>query len=72
MFFIFRTEPKAKIGGATKETAMLVEVVEVERGNYRPEIVTTGSVVPSKDIILSPRVSGEVMEISSNFTPGGL
>lgn len=71
MFFIFRTEPKAKIGGATKETAMLVEVVEVERGNYRPEIVTTGSVVPSKDIILSPRVSGEVMEISSSFTPGG-
>jgi RND family efflux transporter MFP subunit len=71
VFVIFRTEPKAKIGGATKQTAMLVDVVEVERGNYRPEIVTTGTVIPAKDIVLSPRVSGEVMEISSNFTPGG-
>ena len=71
VFIIFRTEPTAKRGGATKETAMLVDVVEVERGNYRPEVVTTGSVMPSKDIILSPRVSGEVIAVSPNFTPGG-
>ena len=68
---IFQTEPTAKRGGATKETAMLVDVVSVERGNYRPLIITTGSVIPSKDIILSPRVSGEVIAVSSNFTPGG-
>ncbi|MCG6186745.1 efflux RND transporter periplasmic adaptor subunit [Maribellus maritimus] len=70
-FVIFRTEPTAKIGGATKETAMLVDVVRVTRGNYEPTIVTTGTVVPSKDISLSPRVSGEVVYISENFTPGG-
>ncbi|MGM0621522.1 MAG: efflux RND transporter periplasmic adaptor subunit, partial [Bacteroidota bacterium] len=71
VFVIFRTEPTAQRGGATKETAMLVDVIEVERGNYRPTIISTGSVMPSKDIVLSPRVSGEVMEISPNFTPGG-
>lgn len=68
---IFQTEPTAKRGGATKETAMLVDVVTVNRGNYRPTIITTGSVRPSKDIILSPRVSGEVIAVSPNFTPGG-
>ncbi|WP_073166053.1 efflux RND transporter periplasmic adaptor subunit [Tangfeifania diversioriginum] len=71
VFIIFRTEPKAQRGGATKETAMLVDVVTVNRGNFSPTIVTTGTVVPSKDILLSPRISGEVMEISSGFTPGG-
>ena len=68
---IFQTEPTAKRGGATKETAMLVDVVSVEPGNYHPTIITTGSVMPSKDIILSPRVNGEVMQISPNFTLGG-
>jgi RND family efflux transporter MFP subunit len=71
VFFIFRTEPKAKIGGATKETAMLVDVVEVKRENYHPTIISTGSVMPSKDIVLSPRGSGEVITVSPNFTPGG-
>ena len=70
-FVIFSTEPKAKRGGATKETAMLVNVVEAVRGNYRPTIVTTGTVVPAKDIVLSPRVSGEIIGRSDNFTPGG-
>lgn len=69
--FIFQTEPTAKRGGATKETAMLVDVVTVNRGDYRPTIITTGSVRPSKDIILSARVSGEVIAVSPNFTPGG-
>jgi RND family efflux transporter MFP subunit len=71
VFIIFRTEPKAQRSGATKETAMLVEVDTVKRGNFRPTIITTGTVMPSKDIFLSPRVSGEVIAISSNFTPGG-
>ena len=71
VFIIFRTEPKARRGGATKETAMLVDVVTVNRGNFSPTIVTTGTVVPSKDILLSPRISGEVMGIFPGFIPGG-
>jgi len=70
-FVVFSTEPKAKRGGATKETAMLVNAMETERGNYKPTIVTTGTVVPAKDIVLSPRVSGEIISRSENFTPGG-
>ncbi|QIA08060.1 efflux RND transporter periplasmic adaptor subunit [Draconibacterium halophilum] len=68
---IFSTEPTAKRGGATKETAMLVDVVQVTRGNYRPTIITTGTVVPAKDVFLSPRVNGEIVSRSDNFTPGG-
>lgn len=67
---IFMTEPKAKRGGATKQTAMLVNVTTVKRDTFRPTIVAMGTVKPSQDIILSPRVSGEVISLSESFTPG--
>lgn len=71
-YYIYTTEPATERTTATRETAMLVEVVSVERGNYRPQIVEQGQVEPAKDIILSPRVSGEIVERSTRFRPGQL
>lgn len=68
---IFSTEPTAKRGGATRETAMLVDVEEVQVGTYHPAISAMGTVKPSQDITLSPRVSGQIVSRSSSFTPGG-
>ena len=68
---IFLTEPEAKREGATKVTAMLVEVLEAERGTFKPGINATGTVQPSQEVMLSPRVSGEIIERSMAFTPGG-
>lgn len=68
---IFSTEPTAQRQGATKKTAMLVEVVEVERQNHQPRIAATGTVEPSKDVILSPQVDGRIVELSPAFVPGG-
>lgn len=67
---IFFTEPKAQRSGAVKETAMLVDVQLVERGKFQPVIVATGTVQPSRDIMLSPRVSGEVTFQAPGFVPG--
>lgn len=68
---IFTTEPEASRSGATKETAMLVDVVSVQKGTFTPTITVTGTVQPSRDIMLGSRVSGEVIDRSENFTPGG-
>jgi RND family efflux transporter MFP subunit len=68
---IFLTEPTAQRSGATKETAMLVEVTSAERGSYQPIIVATGTVQPSKSIILSSRVSGQIVRQYPDFAPGG-
>ncbi|MBS3806188.1 MAG: efflux RND transporter periplasmic adaptor subunit [Bacteroidales bacterium] len=68
---IFSTEPTAERGGATKKTAMLVDVIEAEKGTYSPRIRAMGAVEPSKDIILSPRVGGEILRRTEAFTPGG-
>ncbi len=69
--FIFMTEPTAERSGAVRESAMLVEVTGVEPGSFIPTIQAMGTVEPSQDIDVSPRVGGEVMRVGANFTPGG-
>jgi RND family efflux transporter MFP subunit len=71
LYTIFTTEPTAKKGGATKKTAMLVDVVEVDRGSYRPQIVAQGTVEPARDIELRPQVGGKVTSVADELTPGG-
>lgn len=68
---IFLTEPSAQRSSATKRTAMLVDVTGVERGTFRPDIVAMGTVRAEQEIVLSPRVNGEIISISESFTPGG-
>lgn len=69
--FIFMTQPTAQSEGATMESAMLVEVVQVERGSYRPVIVANGNVQPVEDVMLSAQVGGQVIRRSPQFVPGG-
>ena len=69
--FIFLTQPSASRSASAKQTAMLVETTPVRRGTFQPVIVATGIVQPSKDITLSPRVSGEIVRLTEAFTPGG-
>jgi len=68
---IFSTEPTATREGATKQTAMLVEIIDAEKGNFTPTVTALGTVEAAEDIILSPRVSGEIIQRSPDFTPGG-
>ncbi|MDT0643776.1 efflux RND transporter periplasmic adaptor subunit [Zunongwangia sp. F363] len=70
-FIIFSTEPTAKSEGATRQSAMLVDVVKVEKGDYRPMIVATGTVSPVEDVMLSPLVGGQIVRRDESFTPGG-
>jgi len=68
---IFMTEPTAKREGASRETAMLVDVTPVTRGDFEPVIAATGNVQPVEDVMLSPLVGGQVIRRSPVFTPGG-
>lgn len=69
--FIFMTEPTAQSEGASKQMAMLVEVVPAEAGDFSPVLTATGTVEPVEDILLSPRVSGQVIMRAPDFVPGG-
>lgn len=72
LVLIFNTEPVVKREAAVRETAMLVEVTTAEAGAFRPTIKAMGTVIPSREIMLNPRVSGEVVEVSASFVPGGI
>ena len=69
---INRTEPAAQKINATRKSAALVETVTVRRDTYSPRLVVLGTVEPAQDILLSPRVSGQVVELSPDFVPGGM
>lgn len=68
---IFSTEPTAERTGASRETPMLVDVTTVHRDTVSPTIEAMGTVRPTQDVILSPRVSGEIIRRGDVFTPGG-
>ena len=72
VWVIFSTEPEAVRETSTKKTAMLVEVEVAEKGDFRPVIEVMGTVVPAREVMLQPRVSGRILEISPNFIPGGI
>lgn len=69
---INRTEPTAQQIEATRKSAALVETVTAERGTYSPRLVVLGTVEPAQEIVLGPRVSGQVIELSPGFVPGGM
>jgi RND family efflux transporter MFP subunit len=68
---IFSTEPEPQRETAVRQTAMLVDVTPAEAGTFRPVIQAMGSVRPAREIMLQPRVSGQVTGIAEDFTPGG-
>lgn len=72
LWVVFNTEPKAERGGATRETRMLVDVTTVSRGTHRPTIAATGTVEPARDIVLRPRVGGQVIAHAEGLEPGGI
>ena len=72
IWFIFRTEPSATRSDPARDTAMLVEVTQVDRGTFRPTITAMGTVQPAREIVLRPRVSGMVVGHAPELAPGGI
>jgi len=69
---INRTEPTAERIEATRKSAALVETITVERGTFSPILSVLGTVEPAQDVVLAPRISGQVVELSPKFVPGGM
>lgn len=73
VWFVVLTEPTATRSPDTAhETAMLVDVTTAERGDYRPTITAMGQVRAARELTLSPRVGGQIIDRATNFTPGSM
>jgi len=65
------TAPRIERQAPVKQ-ATVVEVMTVKTGDSQPLIKAMGTVVPSREITLRSRISGEIQQISPHFVPGGL
>ena len=71
VWVIYRTEPTAEQLDSKRKSSALVETVKVHRDTFSPQLSVLGTVEPVQDIVLSPRVRGQVIELSPSFVPGG-
>ncbi len=71
-YVIFSTEPTAQREAQTRKTAALVDVIDVTRGDYRPTLTVLGQVQAARDVVMRPRVSGQIINLEPAFVPGGL
>ncbi len=69
---IIQSEPVAGRESATRRSAAVVNTIVVEKGTYRPSIRSLGTVQAARDIVLNPRVSGQILEVQPVFTLGGV
>lgn len=72
VWWIYQTEPEAQQIDGKRKSAALVETITVDRNTYSPRLVVLGTVRPAQEIVLSPRVSGQVLKLSPSFLPGGM
>ena len=58
--------------GEPEKTLTLVETVRAESGSEAMVLQVLGTVVPAREVALSPEVSGRVASLSEKAVPGGL
>ncbi len=68
--YLVETAPKAR-QRKPKAKETLVEVTEVQRTDAQAVVQVMGTVVAAQEVILQPRVSGEVVRLSPKLVPGG-
>lgn len=69
---IFSTEPEPVREGATKKTAMLVDVIPLEKGTYSPTLNAVGNVVPAQELVLEAQVDGRLEALHPQLIKGGI
>ncbi|MGK2907139.1 MAG: efflux RND transporter periplasmic adaptor subunit [Desulfuromonadales bacterium] len=61
-----KANPRAKI-----RNAAIVDVRPVEFGRQTTHVSAMGTVIPQREVILKPQVSGGIIQISDKLIPGG-
>ena len=72
VYWIYMSEPVAQQTNNRRKSAALVETVIVEKKAWSPELVVLGTVRPAQEVVLSPRVRGQIQSVAEGFVPGGM
>lgn len=69
-WYLLQTGPEAK-PKKRPPSSTLVEVMTVQAAPQQTFINAMGEIIPSQEVEIKPRVSGEVLEVNPEFLPGG-
>ncbi|MHC4873723.1 MAG: efflux RND transporter periplasmic adaptor subunit [Planctomycetota bacterium] len=69
-FVFIKTKPKAKRKKSQRSTRYVV-TERLKPSDYQVKVSGMGTITPSHNINLQPRVSGQVIEVSPDFEAGG-
>lgn len=69
--YLKNSAPRTQKRPPAKPTPV-VRVETVEPSDYQIVVTAMGTVIPDREIVLKPRVSGEIVEIHPEFTEGGI
>lgn len=66
------SQPEAQQENFKRKSSALVETITAYHRTWSPSLIILGTVRPAQEIVLSPRVRGQVLNVSSSFVPGGM
>ncbi|MBN1765656.1 MAG: efflux RND transporter periplasmic adaptor subunit [Sedimentisphaerales bacterium] len=70
-YYLYKTSPKSDRTPPAPQ-ARLVDVITVQRQDVPTTINAMGTVIPAREVILKPQVSGRIIQINPELIPGGL
>jgi RND family efflux transporter MFP subunit len=50
----------------------LVQVIPVQKDDCKTKVIADGIVIPAQQVALRPQVTGQIVDISPDFVPGGI
>lgn len=68
--YLYQTKPKSK-QRPPRRSGDIVRVLQVHRSSQPITVQAMGTVLPARQTVLQPRISGEVVEVSPELIPGG-
>ncbi len=68
---LIETRPEPKRAQATQR-GVLVETIEVQEESHQLNVRAQGTVIPAREVVVRPQVSGKVVALHEELRPGGL
>ncbi|MBK1854790.1 efflux RND transporter periplasmic adaptor subunit [Verrucomicrobiaceae bacterium 5K15] len=69
-WWLLRTAPVQKPEAKTR-SAKIVQTVQLKPGDYPVSVTAYGSVVPARQLVVRPEITGRLVELHPKLVPGG-
>ncbi|MBN1444135.1 MAG: efflux RND transporter periplasmic adaptor subunit [Planctomycetes bacterium] len=69
--WLYKTRPRPQ-KRARSDAGALVQIMDARPGTHRVTVVGMGTVIPARELVVRPEVSGRLVDVHPQLMPGGL